>query len=34
MSYIQENEKIDIDLKMREAEAYRSHELFKESLGI
>ena len=34
MSDVHENEKIDIDLKMREAEAYRSQELFVESLEI
>ena len=34
MSDVHENEKIDIDLKIREAEAYRSQELFVESLEI
>lgn len=34
MSDIHENEKIDIDLKIREAETYRSQELFAESLEI
>ena len=34
MSDIHENEKIDIDLKIREAEAYRSQGLFAESLEI
>lgn len=34
MSNIHENEKIDIDLKIREAEAYRSQGLFAESLEI
>ena len=34
MSNVHENEKIDIDLKIREAEAYRSQELFVESLEI
>ncbi len=34
MSDVHENDKIDIDLKIREAEAYRSQELFSESLGI
>ena len=34
MSNVNENEKIDIDLKIREAEAYRSQELFVESLEI
>ena len=34
MSDVHENEKTDIDLKIREAEAYRSQELFVESLEI
>ena len=34
MGDIHENEKIDIDLKIREAETYRSQELFAESLEI
>ena len=34
MSDIHENEKIDIDLKIREAETYRSQGLFAESLEI
>ncbi len=34
MSDIHENEKINIDLKIREAETYRSQELFAESLEI
>jgi type II secretory ATPase GspE/PulE/Tfp pilus assembly ATPase PilB-like protein len=34
MSDIHENEKINIDLKIREAETYRSQELFVESLEI
>lgn len=34
MGDIHENEKIDIDSKIREAEAYRSQELFSESLEI
>jgi len=34
MDDIHENEKIDIDSKIREAEAYRSQELFSESLEI
>ena len=34
MSDVHENDKIDVDLKIREAEAYRSQELFSESLGI
>jgi len=34
MNEVQGNEKIDIDLKIREAEAYRSHGLFQESLEI
>jgi len=34
MSDVHENDKTDIDLKIREAEAYRSQELFSESLGI
>ena len=34
MGDIHENEKIDIDSKIKEAEAYRSQELFSESLAI
>ncbi|MCK5195114.1 MAG: hypothetical protein KAQ71_14985, partial [Desulfobulbaceae bacterium] len=34
MGDIHENEKTDIDSKIREAEAYRSQELFSESLEI
>ncbi|MBW1840571.1 MAG: Flp pilus assembly complex ATPase component TadA [Deltaproteobacteria bacterium] len=34
MNEVHENGKIDIDQKLREAEAYKTHGLFSESLGI